>query len=119
MARAFKRQSLRNALLITVSRDRKKVAIWLLDASEVGGQTICLQAIPARMSFETVLEWVGEEVLREYENLTHNRGLQVGDRSVRHVGAGSDGEAVMDLLGREGSEGLDDDDDNDLLYVPS
>ena len=37
VASDFKRQSLRNALLITVARDREKVAIWPLDESEVGG----------------------------------------------------------------------------------
>ena len=109
----FERRSLLNALLITVPRDRKKVAIWLLDAREVGSQMIRLQAIPAQMSFETVLGWVTEEVLRKYENLAHDRRLQVGDRSVRQVGAGSDRKAVMDLAGPEGSEGPDDDDDSD------
>ena len=29
------------------------------------------------MSCYDVLEWVGEEVLTEYETLAHNRGLQV------------------------------------------
>ena len=95
-ARDFKRQSLRNALLITVSGDREKAAIWRLDECEVGGQTICLRAIAARMSCDDVLEWVREEVLKEYKNGAHNRGLQVGDQSVRQVGAGSDGEGVME-----------------------
>ena len=45
-----KRHSLRNALLITVTGDREKTAMWRLDECDVGGQTICLQAIPARMS---------------------------------------------------------------------
>ena len=76
VARDFKRQSLRNALLITVSGDGEKAAIWRLDECEVGGQTIRLQAVPAQMSCDDVLQWVGEEVLKEYKNLAHNRGLQ-------------------------------------------
>ena len=111
MARDVKRQSLRKTLLITVSEDRERAAIWRLDESEVGSQKICLQAIPARMSCDDVPEWVGEEVLREYKNLAHNRGLQAGDRSVRQVGARSDGEAVMNPAGAEGGEGLNDNDD--------
>ena len=79
----------------------------------MGGQIICLQAISARMSCDDVLEWVREEVLKEYKNLAHNRGLQTGDRSVRQSGAGSDREAVMDSAEPEGGEGLDDDDDED------
>ena len=110
--RDFKRQSLRNALLITVSGDRETAAIWRLDENEVGSQTIRLQAVPARMTCDNVLEWVGEEVLKEYKN-PHNRGLQAGDRSVRQVGAGSDGEAVMDPAEAEGGKGLGDDDDED------
>ena len=39
---------------------------------------IGLQAIPAGMSCNNVVEWVGEEVLKEYKNLTQNRWLQVG-----------------------------------------
>ena len=113
VARDFKRQSLRTALLITVSGDCEKAAIWRLDESKVGGQTICSQAIPARMSCGSVLEWVGEEVPKEYKNLAHNRGLQSGDRSICQVGAGSDGEAVMGLAGAEGGEGLDDNEDED------
>ena len=113
LARDFKRQSLRNALLINLSGDREKAAIWRLDESEVGGQMICPQAIPARMSCDDVLEWVREEVLKEYEHLAHHRGLQAGDRSVRQVGAGSYGEAVMDPAEAGGGKGLDDDDDQD------
>ena len=109
----FKRQSLPNALLLTVSGHCEKAAIWRLDKCEVGGQTIRLQAIPAQMSCDNVLEWVGEEVLKEYKNLAHNRGLQVGDRSVRQVGAGSDGEVVRDPAEAEGGEGLDNDNDED------
>ena len=82
VARDFRRQSLRNALPITVSGDREKAAIWRLDESEVGSHTIRLQAIPARMSCEDVLEWVGEEVPKEYKKLAHNRGLQASDRRV-------------------------------------
>ena len=37
-----KRQSLRDALLITVSGDREKAAVWRLDEGEVAGQTIFL-----------------------------------------------------------------------------
>ena len=51
--------------------------------------------------------------LKEYKNLAHNGGLQVGDRCVSQVGVGSDGEAVMDPAGAEGGEGLDDDDYED------
>ena len=69
MAWDFKRHSLRNALLITISADREKAAIRHLDECEVGGQTIFLQAIPVWMSCDDVLEWVGEEVLKEYKNL--------------------------------------------------
>ena len=61
------------------------------------------------MSCDDVLERVGAEVLKDYKNLAHNRALQAGDRSVRQVGAGFDGEAVTDLAEAEGGEGLDDD----------
>ena len=71
VARDVKRHSLRNALLITVSGDREKTAMWRLDECELSGQTIRLQAIPARMSCDEILEWVGEEVLKEYRNLHH------------------------------------------------
>ena len=64
VARDVKRHSLRNALLITVSGDREKTAIWRLDDCELSGQTIRLQPIPARMSCDEILEWVGEEVLK-------------------------------------------------------
>ena len=56
VARDFKRQSLRNALLIAVSGDREKAAIWRLDETAMSGQTIRLQAIPAQMSCDDVLE---------------------------------------------------------------
>ena len=56
VAQDFTRQSLRNSPLITVSGDLEKAAIWRLDESEVGGQMIRLQAIPARMSCDDVLE---------------------------------------------------------------
>ena len=79
VARDVKRHSLRNALLITVSGDREKTAMWRLDECDVSGQTIRLQAIPARMSCDEMLEWVGEEVLKEYRNLHHTRGLRPGD----------------------------------------
>ena len=57
MARDVKRHSLRNALLITVSGDREKTTMWRLDECDVSGQTIRLQAIPARMSCDEILEW--------------------------------------------------------------
>ena len=60
----------------------------------MGGQTICLHAIPARMSCNDVLARVREEVLKEYMNLHHNRGLQGGERGVHVVGEGSGREAV-------------------------
>ena len=87
VARDFKRQSLRKGLLITVLGDRVKAAIWCLYECEVGGQTICLQVISPRMSCNDVIELIGEEVLKEYKNPAHNRGLQGGDRSVHQVGA--------------------------------
>ena len=108
-----KRHSLRTALLITVTGNREKTAMWRLDECELGGQTICLQAIPARMTCDEVLEWVGEEVLKEYRNLHHTRGLKPGDRDVNYVGEGSGGEAARDPAGAEGGEALDDDDDDD------
>ena len=95
-ARDFKGQSLRNALLITVSGDPEKAAIRKPDQCAVGGQTICLQAFPVRMSCDKVLEWVGEEMFKEYKNLAGNRRLQGDNRGIHHVGAVSHGEAVMD-----------------------
>ena len=89
VTRDVKRHSLRNALLITVTGDREKTAMWRLDECDVRGQTIRLQAIPARMSCDDVLEWVGEEVLKEYRNLHHTRGLRPGDRDVNFVGEGA------------------------------
>ena len=65
VARDFKNHSLRNALLITVTRDREMPLIWRLDESDVGSQTIRLQAILARISCDDVLECVTEEVLKE------------------------------------------------------
>ena len=64
VARDVKRRELRNALLITVTGDREKTAMLRLDECDVGGQTLRLQAIPARMTCDEVLEWVGEEVLK-------------------------------------------------------
>ena len=113
VTRDVKRHSPRNALLITVTGDREKTAMWRLDECDVGGQTIRLQAIPAWMSCDEVLEWVGEEVLKEYRNLEHSRGLRPGDRDVNYVGEGSGGEATMDPAGADGDETLDDDDDDD------
>ena len=118
VTRDVKRHSLRNALLITVTGDREKTAMWRLDECDVGGQTICLQAIPARMSCDEILEWVGEEVLKEYRNLHHTRGLRPGDRDVNYVGEGSGGEAAMDQAGAHDDEALDDDDeDNERAEV--
>ena len=91
VTRDVKRHSLRNALLITVTGDREKTAMWCLDECDMGGQTIRLQAIPARRNCDDVLEWVGEEVLKEYRNLHHTRGLRPGDRDVNYVGEGSGG----------------------------
>ena len=113
VARDVKRHSLRNALLITVSGDREKTAMWRLDECDVSGQTIRLQAIPARMSCDEIREWVGEEVLKEYRNLHHTRGLRPGDRHVNYVGEGPGGEAAMDSAGADGDEALVDDDDDD------
>ena len=104
---------MRNALLITVTGDREKTAMWRLDECDVGRQTIRLQAIPARMSCDEILEWVGEEVLKEWRNLHHTRGLRPGDRDVNYVGEGSGGEAAMNPTGADGDEALDDDDDDD------
>ena len=84
-----------------------------IDECDVGGQTLRLQAIPARMTCEDVLEWVGEEVLKEYRNLHHTRGLKAVDRDVNYVGEGSGGESAIDPAGTEGGEALDDDDHDD------
>ena len=108
-----KQHSLRNALLITVPGDREKTAMWRLEECDVSGQTIRLQAIPARMSCDQILEWVGEEVLKEYRNLHHTRGLRPGDRDVNYVGEEPGGEAAMDPAGADGDEALVDDDDDD------
>ena len=113
VTRDVKRHSLRNALFITVTGDREKTAMWRLDECDVGGHTIRLQAIPARMSCDEVLEWVGEEVLKEYRNLHHTRWSRPGDRDVNYVGEGSGGEAAMDPAGANGEEAPDDDDDDD------
>ena len=56
--------------------------MWRLDECDVSGQTIRLQAIPARMSCDEILEWVGEDVLKEYRNLHHTCGLRPGNRDV-------------------------------------
>ena len=113
VARDVKRHSLRNALLITVTGDREKTAMWRLDECDVSGQTIRLQAIPARMSCDEILELVGEEVLKEYRNFHHTCGLRPGDGDVNYVGKGPGGEAAMDPAGADGDEALDDDNDND------
>ena len=108
-----KRHSLRNALLITVTGHRENIAMWRLDECDVGGQPMSLQAIPARMSCDEVLEWVGEEVLKDYRNLHHTRGLRPDDHDVNYVGEGSGGEAAMDPAGADGNQALEDDDDED------
>ena len=113
VTRDVKLHSLRNALLITVTGDCEKTAMWRLDECELSGQTIRLQAIPARMSCDEVLEWVGEEVLKEYRNLHHTRGLRPGDRDANYVGEGSGGVAAMDPARADGYEALDDSDDDD------
>ena len=113
VARDVKQHKLRNALLITVTGHREKTAMLRLDECDVGGQTLRLQAIPARMTCDEVLEWVREEVLKEYRNLHHTRGLKAGDRDVNYVGEGSGGGSAMDPAGTEGSEALADDDDDD------
>ena len=112
VARDFKRRELRNALLITITGDREKTAMLRLDECDVGGQTLRLQAIPARMTCDEVLEWVGEEVLKEYRNLDHTRGLKAGDCDVNYVGEGSGGETAMDPARADGDEALDDNDDD-------
>ena len=113
VTRDVKRHCLRNALLITATGDCEKTAMWRLDECDVGGQTIRLQAILARMSCDELLEWVGEEVLQEYWNLHHTRGMRPGDRDVNYVGEGSVGEAAMDPAGADGDEALDDNDDDE------
>ena len=85
VARDVKRHSLRNALLITVSGDRQKTAMWRLDKCDVSGQTIRLQPIPARMSCDEILEWVGEEVLKEYRNLHHSRATATSTTLARDL----------------------------------
>ena len=65
------------------------------------------------MSCDEILEWVGEEVLKEYRNLHHTRGLRPGDRDVNYVGEGPGGESAMDPAGAGGDETLVDDEDDD------
>ena len=55
VARDVKRRELRKALLIIVTGDREKTAMLRLDECDVGGQTLRLQAIPARMTRDEVL----------------------------------------------------------------
>ena len=109
VARDVRRRELQNALVTTVTGDREKTAMLRLDECDVGGQTLRVQAIPSRMTCDEVLEWVGEEVLKEYRNLHHTRGLKAGERDVNYVGEGSGGESAMDPAGTEGGEALDDD----------
>ena len=98
---------------VAVSGDREKTAMWRLGECDVSRQTSCLQAILARMSCDEILEWVGEEVLKEYRNLLHTRGLRPGDRDVNYFCEGPGGEAAMDPAGADGDEALVDDDDDD------
>ena len=79
----------------------------------MGGQTLRLQAIPARMTCDEVLEWVGEEVLKEYRNLHHTRGLKAGVRDVNYVGEGSGGESASDPAGTKAGEVLNDEKNDD------
>ena len=113
VARDVKRRELQNAILITVTGDREKTAMLRLDECDVGGQTLRLQPIPAWMTCDEVLDWVGEEVLKEYRNFHHTRGLKGGDRDFNYVREGSGGESAMDPAGTEAGEALDDEDDND------
>ena len=69
-----------------------------------------LEVILGRMTCDKVLEWVGEEVLKEYRNLHQTRGLKAGDRDVNYVGEGSGGESAMDPAGTKAGEALDDED---------
>ena len=114
----FKRQSLRNALHITVSGDRDKAAIWHVDECQVASQTIRLQAILARMSCN---ERTG------VRRRGSNQGVQeprpqpriAGSRPQRPRGGRRVcGHAVIDLAGAEGGKGLDDDDDEDEQLRP-
>ena len=84
----------------------------LTSATWAARPSVCRPSL-ARRTCDEVLEWVGEEVLKEYRNLNHTRGLKAGDRDVNHVGEGSGGESAMDPAGTEGAEALDDDDDDD------
>ena len=113
VARDVRGGELRTALLITVTGDRERTAMLRLDECDVGGQTLRLQAILARMTCDEVLEWVGEEVLKACMNLHHTRGLKAGDRDINYVGEGSGGESAMDPAGTEACEALDDEDDDD------
>ena len=113
VARDVKRRELRNALLITVTGIPRRPRCLRLDKCDMGSQTLRLQAILARMTCNEVLDWVGEEVLKEYRSLQHTRGLKAGDRYVNYVGEGSGGESAMDPARADGNEALDDDDDDD------
>ena len=113
VARDVKRRELRNDLLITVRGEREKTAMLRLDECDVGGQTLRLQAILARMTCDEVLEWVGEEVLKEYRNLHHTCGSEAGDRDVNYVSEGSGGESAMDPAATEAGEALDEENDDD------
>ena len=92
---------------------RKALALPVRHEGDVGGQTLRLQALPARMTRDEVLEWVREEVLKEYRNLHHIRGLKAGDCGVNYVGEGSGGEYAMEPAGTEAGEALDNENDDD------
>ena len=79
----------------------------------MSSRTIRLQAIPARMSCDEILDRVGEEVLKEYRNLHHTRGLRPGDGDVNYLGEGPGGKAAMDPAEADCEEAVVDDDDND------
>ena len=56
VAQDVKQHSLQNALLITVTGNREKTAMWRLDECDVSGQTIRLQVIPAGTSCNEI--WI-------------------------------------------------------------
>ena len=67
------------------------------------------------MSCDDVLDWVGEEVVKEYKGFQHKRWLQGAERAVHYVGARLDGEAAMDPAKSESGKALNHDDDEDEL----
>ena len=75
VARDVKRHSLRNALLITVSGDREKTAMWRLDDCELSGQTIRLQPIPGA---DELRRDPGSGVARKYSRSTETSTTPAG-----------------------------------------